>query len=32
MEIILDHEQKPQGVFLPLAEWKYRRTSWIKMP
>lgn len=21
MEIILDHEQKPQGVFLPLAEW-----------
>lgn len=22
MEIVLDHDQKPQGVFLPLDEWE----------
>lgn len=22
MEVVLNHEQKPQGVFLPLAEWE----------
>jgi len=22
MEVFLNHEQKPQGVFLPLAEWE----------
>jgi len=25
MEIVLDHEQKPQGVFLPLKEWEHLR-------
>jgi hypothetical protein len=25
MEVVLDQQQKPQGVFLPLAEWEQLR-------